>query len=207
MKGTVGSTGTRIFALMFLAGGLALAPFGRAVATPPDPRPGASMPVRELNLDMDGLIRVHEQGVADVNVTNDSLDVTGTVEVMGTVDVGNFPTELDVNVTGGSVGVSVPAATEAFTQVFVIAPDDQNTTNFPTINATTIHASTTANDEVFITFLSPLGALFQVVDLDGDAIPPAFTQSFFQPVPINGVEIRCHNESSDCGVRITVVGS
>ncbi len=41
--------------------------------------------VRETNVDGNGHIRVHEQGTADVNVTN------GSVLVSGTVDVGNFP--------------------------------------------------------------------------------------------------------------------
>ncbi|HEU4760323.1 MAG TPA: hypothetical protein VFT91_10130 [Dehalococcoidia bacterium] len=45
--------------------------------------------VREQNLDANGLIRVHEQGTANVTVTNASLPVSGTV------DVGNLP--LDAN--------------------------------------------------------------------------------------------------------------
>ena len=52
--------------------------------------------VEEQNLDGSGFIAVHEQGVADVNVTNPSLPVSGTV------DVGNLPAVQDVNV------VSVP---------------------------------------------------------------------------------------------------
>jgi len=41
--------------------------------------------VREQNLDANGLIRIHEQGTASVNVTNSSLPVSGTVSV------GNLP--------------------------------------------------------------------------------------------------------------------
>ena len=41
--------------------------------------------VREQNLDGSGFIRVHEQGTANVNVTNGSLPVSGIV------NVGNFP--------------------------------------------------------------------------------------------------------------------
>jgi len=49
------------------------------------PQPPQVQPVREQNLDAGGYIRVHEQGTANVNVTNGSLPVSGTV------NVGNFP--------------------------------------------------------------------------------------------------------------------
>ncbi len=48
--------------------------------------------VREENVDTNGFIAVHEQGTADVNVTNAALPVSGTV------DVGNLPVVQDVNV-------------------------------------------------------------------------------------------------------------
>ena len=41
--------------------------------------------VEEQNVDANDFIRVHEQGVADVNVTNATLPVSGTV------NVGNLP--------------------------------------------------------------------------------------------------------------------
>jgi hypothetical protein len=65
-------------------------------AAPPPPSP---QQVREQNLDGSGFIRVHEQGTANVNVTNGSLPVSGTV------NVGNAPAVQDVNV------VSMPAPT------------------------------------------------------------------------------------------------
>ena len=58
----------------------------------------AETKVREQNLDGSGLIRVHEQGTANVNVTNTSVPVSGTV------DVGNLPSVQDVSV------VSMPPA-------------------------------------------------------------------------------------------------
>lgn len=60
-----------------------------AEAKPPPPGPQA---VEEQNLDGSGFIAVHEQGTADVNVTNAALPVSGTV------DVGNLPVVQDVNV-------------------------------------------------------------------------------------------------------------
>ena len=65
----------------------------RASAAPAGP-PGG-LEVTEQNVDGDGYIAVHEQGVADVNVTNGSLDV-GVV----------FPEEQNVNVTNGSLTVN-----------------------------------------------------------------------------------------------------
>ena len=59
---------------------------GSASAAPP------TQAVEEQNLDGSGFIAVHEQGTADVNVTNAALPVSGTV------DVGNLPVVQDVNV-------------------------------------------------------------------------------------------------------------
>lgn len=41
------------------------------------------VPAREQNLDRDGNIKVHEQGTADVNVTNDSLPVAPPQTITG----------------------------------------------------------------------------------------------------------------------------
>lgn len=60
--------------------------FGSAGAAPP------ATAVREQNLDGSGLIRVHEQGTANVNVTNAPLPVSGTV------NVGNLPLDAQGNV-------------------------------------------------------------------------------------------------------------
>jgi hypothetical protein len=53
-----------------------LAPSVTVVNTAADP-----VPVREQNLDGSGRIRVHEGGTANVNVTNSSLTVDGTVGI------------------------------------------------------------------------------------------------------------------------------
>jgi hypothetical protein len=72
--------------------------------------------VREQNLDASGFIRTHEQGTANVNVTNGSLPVAGTV------NVGNLPAVQNVNV------VSEPAS-PIVDKVFTFATNatgDQN---------------------------------------------------------------------------------
>src|SRR3990172_1874867 len=78
---------------------------GPAGAAPP------AQSVREQNLDGSGLIRVHEQGTANVNVTNGSLPVSATV------NVGNLPSVQDVNV----VAIPEPPLVE---RVYVFAQND-----------------------------------------------------------------------------------
>ena len=72
----------------------------------------AETKVREQNLDGSGLIRVHEQGIANVNVTNTSVPVSGTV------DVGNLPAVQDVNV------VSMPAQSQGRLITLSMSPFD-----------------------------------------------------------------------------------
>jgi hypothetical protein len=72
-----------------------------AEAKPPEPEPQIQ-PVEEQNVDASGHIAVHEQGVADVNVTNASLPVSGTVEI------GNLPPVQDVNVVSMPLEESGP---------------------------------------------------------------------------------------------------
>lgn len=70
--------------------------FGSATAAPPPPSP---QPVAVTSpLDAQGNVKVHEQGTANVSVTNANLPVSGTV------NVGNLPATQDVNV------VSMPAS-------------------------------------------------------------------------------------------------
>jgi hypothetical protein len=74
--------------------------------------PPGGLNVSEQNVDASGSIRVHEQGTANVNVTNSSLPVTvgnlpaeqnvhvtnSPLEVSGNVDVGNLPLDQSGNV-------------------------------------------------------------------------------------------------------------
>jgi hypothetical protein len=97
---TAGATGLIVVALTTVSGGARPS----AAAGPPGP-----VAVSETNLDAGGLIRVHEQGVADSRVINLPLDqdgdlrVDGEVEVEGPIDIGNTPT---VHV-GNTPGVTV----------------------------------------------------------------------------------------------------
>lgn len=76
------------------------------------PGPPGGQAVAEQNLDEDGLIRVHEQGTADVTVTNDSLDVDLAFPDTQDVNVTNTPLpvtgDVTADVSGSSVSVSDP---------------------------------------------------------------------------------------------------
>lgn len=71
---------------------------GLAQAVTIDNTPANAVPVREQNRDGSGNIKVHEQGTANVNVTNSALSVTappvndggGLLRLVGNNDV-NFP--------------------------------------------------------------------------------------------------------------------
>src|SRR6476620_6958377 len=54
-------------------------------------KPGNAVPVREQNLDGSGNVKVHEQGTANVNVTNSSLTVASPAPI-----------------TAGAIGVGLP---------------------------------------------------------------------------------------------------
>lgn len=193
--------------------------------TPPDPRPGATQPTREQNLDPDGYIAVHEQGVAQVDITNETLTVTGTVDVnevyntvdvQGTVDVGN---EVDVNVTGGTVDVSVPPVTTIANCDFVLEPDQEGDCTFAAVDATLVAISGLSDAPEFLMYVeSPLippdlaghRTLIGIQDLDGASLTqehPLILHSFTQPVPIDRVFLRCVNESEICHVLVNVAGN
>jgi hypothetical protein len=71
-----------------VVGGLLGNPFdGKASAAPPKPTPTAQ-PVAEQNLDATGNIKVHEQGVANVNVVNSPPLHGGRLIELGTQTVG-----------------------------------------------------------------------------------------------------------------------
>jgi len=171
----------------------------------PDPRPGATQPVREQNLDAGGAIRVHEQGTANVNVTNESLAVqVGN----SSLDVNVQGGSVDANITGGSVQTTVPPATVAHCDIVGGDPESEHDLSFPTINATAIRAHSSNDSEVLIGFKSPLSNLSLVIlgNTHFAALGKGEMTTFTHPVPINGAHITCSNSSSSCLVSFCVVG-
>jgi hypothetical protein len=160
----------------------------------PDPTPGPSQPVLEQNLDANGLIRVHEQGTANVNVTNVPLPVSG-----------------NVNVTGSAVRATIPPATTTFRHTFTLGPGDPSPEiPFPTINASAIHVQLGDYDpEIKVFFKSPLvdtGFSQGLFVLKADATHKGDLITFTQPVPINGVEAHCTQNVFTCSAFVSVVG-
>ena len=177
----------------------------------PEPTPGPSMPIREQNLDANGLIRVHEQGVADVNVTNTPLpvDITNsTLEVTGTVSVDNFPSQQDVFVTGGTwepiVTLKRVQRLESFS--LIADPGEADSMTFSQIDATNVFISsgTFDNDEVSVRVEGPLGLVYRIDDRAGDSF--TFAQALTHPIPIHQVSMVCHNESSSCNLAVSIAG-
>jgi hypothetical protein len=202
------AAGVALLVLGAFAGGLLSE---RADAVPPEPHPGPSSPVREQNLDPEGLIRVHEQGVADVNVTNDVLEVQGTIEVDNfptSFSVDNFPAEQDVRVLGTVTMVPSPASRLEQT---ILAADagasDQFT--FSTVNATTISISGLEVGTVAtVSLQTPLNGGTTALTFpfgEDEANAPVYT--FTQPVPIDGVTLSCiEGEDDKCVVFVDVIG-
>ena len=172
-----------------------------ATAQSPDPRPGATQPVREQNLDAAGAIRVHEQGVADVSVTNDSL------AVVGTVDVANFPTKFDVNVTGGKVAITATPAEGVFVDAYNVAEDTTIEVPLPsTLTAWTLHAHSHDNSEVVVEFLRFLFQIFTMGNEHFGALGDGKFVTLTKPVELDGLRIRCSNSLTSCNVRVTIIG-
>lgn len=197
-------------------------------AEKPDPNvPNPPLSVWESNLDSEGWIKVHEQGIAsvdivddeelDVHVTGGQIDATitgGNVDVSGsTVSVDNFPATQDVNVTGGTVDALIPpASTVALPSFTGLEAGESTTVDFATVFATTIviwDSSVTGDGdpEFQLDIRSPLnggGSIFQY-SYD-ETLYTTDMRSFTHPIPVSGVEIWCKNESANCTIGVAVIG-
>ena len=140
------------------------------------------VPVHEQNTDANGNIKVHEQGTANINVTNTSAI---PVHEQGTANasIAAFPQATTVHEDGGDV-----------------SGGSQKVDTFATINASTIVLMASGNT-----------ADFQVVAPTGrveffDIVPPGSTVTIplNETVPVDEIIAGC---SSDCEVDWTVVGN
>jgi hypothetical protein len=196
-----------IFVVTVLTLGTLAGTAATGYAAPPDPTSGATQPIREQNLDDDGLIRVHEQGVADVNVTNDLLNVSvgnETLNVSGEVEVSNFPATQDVNVVGGSITLP-PVTTIAGTPATIdpIAPGEFETTDIPLMNVVSVNVAESV-DEYSVSISGPLGVPLEIES--NELLQETYFYTFQYPVPVDGISIFCKNESDDCFIDVTLTG-
>lgn len=196
---------------------LLLAAASSLYAEKPDPNvPNPPIQVLEYNVDGNGWIAVHEQGTADVsisssteldvNVTNDTLDVSGSA-----VEITNFPDPQNVAVQG-MVDTSIVPADAVQLPSFSVDAGEHATVDFATVNATTIvlwdNSVTGDNDPEFQLWIrSPLtggGSLFKYAYDEG--LPSTDIRSFTHPIPVSGIEIWCKNESLACTLDIAIIG-
>src|SRR4029453_15872783 len=112
------------------------------------PTPPPSFNTREQNLDANGFIRVHEQGVLKAKVQVDNFPTS--------IGVNNFPKTQDVNVVGGQVLAYVPPVTTGYSDFLTAGPGETYRVTLPApINASTITISK-GGSEGAIYFTSPL---------------------------------------------------
>jgi hypothetical protein len=178
---------------------------GVAIAQP-TPAPPPSFTVREQNLDANGFIRVHEQGVLSTvaNISNFPTSFS----------VNNFPETQNVKITGGELQAKAPPVTTGISARMSAEPNEVITFILPaTINATTISIGK-GDHEAGVYFKSPMSVdgpgaavgptVFHVVDLQGRV--PFANHSFTRPVPINAVVLHCRNEAQTCFVDFDILG-
>jgi hypothetical protein len=144
------------------------------------------VPVQEQRADAQGNVRVHEQGTADVNVTNASLPVheQGTVSASPT-PAANFPVQGIVQVDGGSVS------------------DYQF---LPAINVSSI---TIGGAEENMTFALRSGSSLRLY-LGGAGYftggSSTWTLTFPQPIPADTLRVQCFESAVACKATVSVAG-
>ncbi len=180
-----------------------------------NPTPPPTFNSREQNLDTNGLIRVHEQGVLKANVQVDNFPQSISVDNLPTsISVNNFPKTQDVNVIGGNVFAHLPPVTIGFSETFSAGPGETATFVLPApINATTITVSK-GDSEGAIYFKSSvtlaggafrsIKSVFHIDDQAGKV--PFVDHSFTRPVPIDAIVISCTNEQFLCAFSVDIVG-
>jgi len=178
------------------------AAFAQSTATPPQ-----TFSTREQNLDANGFIRVHEQGVlkADVNVSN----------FPNSVSVSNFPATQNVKVTGGEVLAKTAPVTTGFSTFMELQPKEYRTIELPSpINATNISLGK-ENNSAALYFMSDIPVsgggnssigptVFQVIDFGGKV--PVVNHAFTRPVPIKSVFVNCVNTFQSCFIDLAIIG-
>ena len=196
---------------------------------------GPTKPVLEQNLDAQGRIRVHEQGVADVDIKNSNLDVTlsneeldvnvtnGNLPVVGEVDVTNFPATQNVNVQNlpatqdvnvqnlpatqdvRIVGGSTGVQPVTAMRQLIFNTDGQEEKTFSTMAVSSI-VIVSGTDEYEIHGGSPLAGGELFLGYQPDGAEPTTTMSFPQPIPLNMIKIYCANESDTCNITVLLSG-
>jgi hypothetical protein len=193
-----------------------------SMAEPKDPAPGVTLPTREMNVDADGNIMVHEQGVVDVNMTNSSTEVTGSVEinnfpatqdveVISGIDVNNLPTTtqdaMEGDIPTTSLATRVTPVTRSISDRINLVPGETKIVDWEEILATAIHWS--CDDEKFVAWdaRGTGGLYFQSYAIwDKFSAIKHWSMNFTHPEPIKGISVECRNSDKNCSLWFTISG-
>jgi hypothetical protein len=142
--------------------------------------------------------------VANTPTVKAQQDGTWNVGISGTptVDVGNFPSTQDVNVTGGRLAtatdiVNAPAP--------VLMGGDTFDATVPEIMATSVVVAK-GNSQGLVQLGTPLSSDVIVAVDDTDGTQPEVTMTFPYPVPIDSVHFACSEDASTCLFFVSIVG-
>ena len=192
----------------FLVAALLLISSPFIFAEKPDPVDNPPLQVREANTDTLGYIAVHEQGIADVNVIGGQIDANITnssLEVTGSVGVNNFPPVQDVNIVGGQVEVLFAPVTAVESGEVNTGAQTSKPVSFPSpLMATAVSISFSGATEAFVWFTTPFGRILLVNNSWG--IEQTHMFSFTHPVEIDGLVMQCLNSSDSCWIAYSVMG-
>src|SRR6266545_4402177 len=151
--------------------------------------PDQAVPVREQNLDNQGHIGVHEQGTANVNVTNASLPV----HEQGTANV---------NVTNTSVRFVPQPSTETFPLGFLVDPGTSVSQAFGPIDASLVSLTSMRGEGVVQLWQAATLRLRFETD-GGNVVLP-----LQQPLTLDRVTFICFAASPvRCGAQMNVIGT
>jgi hypothetical protein len=183
---------------------------------------GGSAPVTEQNVDTNGNIKVHEQGVANVNLTSAgqgaldnanahlaSIDAqTSKLNFDGSGDLKTAPQGTQtVHVDNSSLATSQPAATKSFGQSVDISAGDQQFIGFGGVVNASLIIVAGADDSVFVDFRNAFGGNILVLRGSGEDGTDQYELPSSQPIATTGVNFDCRNLIEDCKLSFQVVGS
>jgi hypothetical protein len=184
---------------------IALAP---AVSSTRAAPPGA-IAVSETNIDGNGLIRTHEQGVANTRVTNLPTNAAGDVRVSGTVDIGKTVNVNVANIPEVAIANTPTMAIKEPVQVFL---EPATTLMYAALDAVPSGTATASwgNEAPVVTSVSFWASSDAHFQLTGDG---AFSfhvkagtnvvHSFATPLAASHMRVEC---PGGCNVSVSIVG-
>ena len=179
--------------------------------------PPNAVETEELNVDENGFIAVHEQGVADVNIVGGdstvSIDDTDPVEVnvssMPTVDLDTATDEVLADIKDLLQQVVDQETSRVVVDQFRrktlnMTSGQQKTFTFDPILATHLFIGSDG-DEIQV-LINNIGGTRAFIGSTDETFPVAFSVPFSYPVRISAVSVSCQNEVFDCRTDIAVFG-